>query len=142
MSVKPVEMDASYLLAKREKLLKLRRELEQLANAAEAEEAHIRAEAPREAREYEEDAEEMDLLERQGLLVNRSVERLLQVDRALAKIANGTYGYSDESGERIPEERLESMPEATTTLREQEIAEREARSPFGSRANPMPKVPP
>jgi DnaK suppressor protein len=127
MGVKPAEMDASYLLAKREQLLKLRRELEHLANAAEAEEAHIRAEAPREAREYEEDAEEMDLLERQGLLVNRNIERMAQVDRALAKIANGTYGYSDESGERIPEGRLASTPEATNTMREQELAEREAK---------------
>jgi DnaK suppressor protein len=127
MGVKPAEMDTSYLLAKREQLLKLRRELEHLANAAEAEEAHIRAEAPREAREYEEDAEEMDLLERQGLLVNRNIERMAQVDRALAKIANGTYGYSDESGERIPEGRLASTPEATNTMREQELAEREAK---------------
>ena len=127
MGVKPVEMDASYLLAKREQLLESRRELEQIANAAEAEEAHIRAEAPREAREYKEDAEEMDLLERQGVLVNRNIERMAQVDRALAKIANGTYGYSDESGERIPEGRLESVPKATTTLCEQEIAEREAK---------------
>src|SRR5450631_1701302 len=127
MGVKPAEMYTSYLLAKREQLLKLRRELEHLANAAEAEEAHIRAEAPREAREYEEDAEEMDLLERQGLLVNRNIERMAQVDRALAKIANGTYGYSDESGERIPEGRLASTPEATNTMREQELAEREAK---------------
>jgi DnaK suppressor protein len=127
MSVNTVEMNASYLAAKRERLLNLRRELEHLANAGEAEEDHIRTQAPREAREYEEDAEEMDQLERQGLLVNRSLERLARVDRALAKIANGTYGFSDESGERISEGRLESVPEATTTLHEQEIAEREAR---------------
>jgi DnaK suppressor protein len=75
----------------------------------------------------EDNAQELDLLEKQGLLMNRSVERLARVDRALAKLANGSYGYSDESGERIPDERLESMPDAINTLREQEIAEREAR---------------
>jgi DnaK suppressor protein len=127
MSVKLVEMDASYLFAKKKQLLNLRRELEHLANAAEVEEMQVRGEVPRDAREYEEPAKQLDLSEPQGVLVYRSVKRLLQVDRALAKSANGTYGYSDESGEHIPQGRLDSMPEATTTLREQEIAEREAR---------------
>ncbi len=117
----------AYLQAKRQQLLKLRGDLQRISNAAEAEETYIRTEAPREAREFEDDAQELDLLEKQGLLVNRSVERLARVERALEKLANGSYGYSDESGERIPDERLDSMPDAINTLREQEIAEREAR---------------
>jgi DnaK suppressor protein len=120
-------LDSVYVEAKREHLLALRSEIQRVANAAEAEERHIRSEAPREAREYQDDAEELDLLERQGLLVNRSVVRLVRIERALAKIANGTYGYSDESGKRIPDERLDFMPDAINTAGEQEIAEREAR---------------
>jgi DnaK suppressor protein len=127
MSAGTAAFDTVYLEAKRQQLLELRTQLQRVSNAAEAEETFIRTQAPHEAREYEDDAEELDLLERQGLLVNRSVERLARVERALAKIGNGTYGYSDESGERIPEERLESMPEAINTLREQQVAEREAR---------------
>jgi DnaK suppressor protein len=120
-------VDPVYVEAKREQLLALRTEIQRVANADAAEERHIRTEAPREAREYQDDAEELDLLERQGLLVNSSVERLARIERALAKIANGTYGYSDESGRRIPDERLDFMPDAINTAGEQAVAEREAR---------------
>jgi DnaK suppressor protein len=46
------------------------------------------------------------------------------VDRALEKIAEGTYGLSDVSGQRIPEQRLEAMPDAINTVDEQEASER------------------
>jgi DnaK suppressor protein len=127
MSDPRARLDSVYVEAKREQLLALETEIQRVANSAEAEERHIRSEAPREAREYQDDAEELELLETQGLLVNRSVERLARIERALAKIANGTYGYSDESGKRIPAERLEFMPDAINTAGEQVIAEREAR---------------
>jgi DnaK suppressor protein len=126
MSSKTIGIDADYLLIKQRQLLSLKDELERVSDAAEREETVLRS-TSREAREYEDDAAEMDQLERQGLLVNRSLERLARVDRALAKIANGSYGYSDESGQRISDERLELMPEATNTLEEQQIAEREVR---------------
>ena len=42
-----------------------------------------------------------------------------QRERALQKIADGTYGYSDRSGEPIPKLRLEAMPEATLTVEEE-----------------------
>ena len=114
-------LDLAFVQFKRQELLKLRTEIQRISNAAEMEELLIRGDAAREAREYEDDAEALDLLEKQGLLA----ERLALIERALAKIENGTYGYSDESGERIPDERLEIMPQAVNTLREQEIAERE-----------------
>jgi DnaK suppressor protein len=57
-------------------------------------------------------------------LANRSIRRLAQIARALAKIADGTYGFSDVSGQRIPMDRLEAMPEATITVAEQESSER------------------
>lgn len=126
MSDPRARLDSVYVEAKRERLLALRTEIQRVADAAESEERHIRSEAPREAREYQDDAEELDLLETQGLLVNRSVERLARIERALAKIANGTYGYSDESGKCIPDERLDFMPDAINTAGEQAIAEREA----------------
>jgi DnaK suppressor protein len=126
MSDKIAALNVAYVEAKRQQLLELRTQLQRVSYAAEAEEAYMRTQTPREAREYEDDAEELDLLERQGLLVNHSVARLARIERALAKIANGTYGYSDESGERIPNERLESTPDAIDTLREQRVAEKEA----------------
>jgi DnaK suppressor protein len=52
--------------------------------------------------------------------------RLRAVERALQKIAEGTYGLSDASGKPIPQERLEKAPEAVYTLEEQRGQESEA----------------
>ena len=46
-------------------------------------------------------------------------EELAAVERAEARLADGTYGLSVESGEPIPDERLEAMPWAGRTVEEQ-----------------------
>ena len=46
-------------------------------------------------------------------------EELAAVDRAEARLAAGTYGLSVESGEPIPEERLEAIPTAERTTEEE-----------------------
>ena len=74
--------------------------------------------------ESEEDAQELDALERDGNLVVRDVERLARVDRALKKIEEGSYGRSDLSGKPIARERLETVPEALYTLSEEQAGER------------------
>jgi DnaK suppressor protein len=45
-------------------------------------------------------------------------ERLLAVERALARIEDGTYGLSTVSGKPIPIERLRAMPTATKLVGE------------------------
>src|SRR5450631_2343598 len=45
--------------------------------------------------------------------------QLAAVDRAEARLAAGTYGISIESGEPIPDDRLEALPTAERTLDEQ-----------------------
>ena len=124
MSTKPQTLDAAYLERKRRQLIKLRDELRKTTNAAEAEEGSIKNESALQAHEYEDDAQKLDMLEKEGSLVSRDVERLARVERALKKIADGTYGYSDVSGQRIPDDRLEAMPDAATTLAEQKASER------------------
>jgi DnaK suppressor protein len=56
-------------------------------------------------------------------------ERMLvmQVDRALRKMQDGTYGVSDLSGEPIGFERLRAIPWATLSAVDQEQLEHEAR---------------
>lgn len=49
--------------------------------------------------------------------------RLRAVLRALEKIEEGSYGYSDESDEPIARGRLEAMPEANLTVDEEEEKE-------------------
>jgi DnaK suppressor protein len=46
-------------------------------------------------------------------------EELAAVERAEARLAAGTYGISIESGEPIPDERLEAVPTAERTTEEQ-----------------------
>ncbi len=46
-----------------------------------------------------------------------------QIDRALAKIEDGTYGKCDISGDDIPVKRLDAIPYATMTVASQEKLE-------------------
>jgi DnaK suppressor protein len=46
-------------------------------------------------------------------------EELRAVDRAEERLAAGTYGLSVESGEPIPDERLEALPTAERTIEEE-----------------------
>lgn len=48
----------------------------------------------------------------------RLEQALAQVERALERLAAGTYGYSEVSGMPIPIERLEVLPSATTLVGE------------------------
>jgi DnaK suppressor protein len=46
-------------------------------------------------------------------------EELRAVERAEARLADGTYGLSIESGTPIPDERLEAVPTAERTVEEE-----------------------
>jgi DnaK suppressor protein len=47
-------------------------------------------------------------------------EQLAAVERAEARLTDGTYGLSVESGEPIPDARLEAVPTAERTVAEEE----------------------
>lgn len=49
---------------------------------------------------------------------------LFQIDKALQRIEEGTYGICEITGAPIPLKRLEAIPYATTTLEGQETLER------------------
>ena len=55
--------------------------------------------------------------------------RLREVERALQKIEEGTYGVCDDTGESIPKGRLEAVPEAIRTVEAQQRFETERRPP-------------
>lgn len=46
-------------------------------------------------------------------------ENVQEVDDALERIENGTYGLSEHSGKPIPEERLEALPTARYLVEEE-----------------------
>ena len=116
-------LDAAYIERKQRQLSKLRDELRSTGGIAESDEVNANSQLALRAREYEDDAQKLDSLEREGNLVARDVARLAQVERALKKIEEGSYGLSDVSGHPIPKERLDAIPEAINTLSEQQAGE-------------------
>jgi DnaK suppressor protein len=70
------------------------------------------------------DATELYEEERDEGLSDRLREELAAVDRAEQRLADGKYGLSIESGEPIPDARLEAQPTAERTVEEQERFER------------------
>jgi len=57
-------------------------------------------------------------------LTSKELEVLRQIDRALEKIEEGTYGICDISGEEIPIKRLEALPYASMTVKSQGLFEK------------------
>jgi DnaK suppressor protein len=119
-------LDAAFIEKQREALSRLRKALVSAAQEGEADEATLNAESAGRPREYEEDAQKLAALELDGNLVVHNVSRLARVDRAIEKINAGTYGLSDVSGQPIPRERLEAVPDAICTLAEESTFEQGA----------------
>jgi DnaK suppressor protein len=113
------KLDKAFIEQQRRRLTKLRDQLRQAAQAGEKEEAQIRSQSLGEAHESEDDAQKLAVLELDGAAVQRSMQRLTRIERALQKIEDGTYGFSDADGAPIPRERLEVVPEAISTGRDE-----------------------
>ena len=116
-------LDSTFVEHQRHKLTRLRDALLRATQAGEKEEADMRSQSLGEAHESEDDAQKLALLEIDGNTVERSVERLARIERALRKIEDGSYGISDASGKPIARERLEAVPEAIYTLAEAKVRE-------------------
>ena len=65
------------------------------------------------------DASELFDEERDAGLAERLREELAAVERAEQRLILGTYGLSVDSGEPIPDDRLEAVPWAERTVEEQ-----------------------
>ena len=124
MNSKAQRLDKAFIERQRQRLTKLRDELVEATQGEEAEEKDVNSQSSGQAEEYEDDAQRLTTLELDGNLVARNVQRLAQVDRALEKIAEGTYGLSDASNQPIPKERLEATPESIYTVAEQATREK------------------
>ncbi len=112
MSNKSAGFDQTFLHKQRSRLVKLRAELLRSIQDEQREEAGLYSQSADEAHELEDDAQKLAMLETEGNTINRNRRRLRDIERALQKIDDGTYGLSDASGEPISRERLEAVPEA------------------------------
>jgi RNA polymerase-binding transcription factor len=66
--------------------------------------------------------------ERDRSIIERLEGELEAIERATKRLADGTYGRSIESGELIPDERLEAVPHAERTVQEQSRYEASSRN--------------
>jgi DnaK suppressor protein len=112
-------LDTAFLSRQKRRLTELRQQMLQVRRGEESTEASANADTRDQAREYEDDAQKLAALELEGNLEAADDDRLSNIERALQKIEDGTYGLSDSSGAPIPMERLEAAPEALYTLAEQ-----------------------
>ena len=107
----------------RERLAALREQLLGTAKNTSAEERALREEHQGAAEEDEEAAQDRTQEEVYRSLHKVDDRRLRNIERALRKIDEGTYGVSDVSGKEIPKARLEVSPEAILTVEEELQAE-------------------
>lgn len=69
---------------------------------------------------------EVQLRTQDAALMENERNELAQIEKALARIEDGTYGLSEISGTPIPKERLDAMPHATLTVEEAGAGEYQA----------------
>lgn len=119
MDGKSERFDQAFLHKQRRRLMELRAELLRSIQAEQSEQGELYSQSLNEAHELEEDAQKLALLDNEDNLIDRNRQRLRDIERALQKIEDGTYGLSDASGEPIPRERLEAVPEAIYTASDQ-----------------------
>jgi DnaK suppressor protein len=117
-------LDAAFVESQRLRLMQLRAGLRDSTRATQLEKEDVRAERVASPEEREDDAQDLAALEGADQLAAHLQQRLESIERALRKIEEGTYGSSDVSGQAIPRERLERVPEAATTQSEAEARER------------------
>jgi len=124
------EIDQQFVEHQRERLVGLRDELVRIREGmAEDERDLSESEGDFTQHDSGDMSQSMFTREMDASIGEQAERRLGEVDRALEKIEEGTYGLSDESGEPIPRGRLEAVPEALRTVEEQQRFEQERRPP-------------
>ena len=123
------EIDQHFVERQRERLLGLHDELVRIREGMAADEEDL-GETEGDTTLDSGDLSQDIFIREMDASIGEQVERRLgEVDRALQKVEEGTYGLSDDSGEPIPRGRLEAIPEAIRTVEEQQRFEQERRPP-------------
>jgi len=125
------EIDQQFVERQRERLMGLRDELVRIREGMAEDERDLgQSEGDLTQHDSGDMSQSMFTREMDASIGEQVERRLGEVDRALQKIEEGTYGLSDESGEPVPRGRLEAVPEAIRTVEEQRRFEQERRPPI------------
>jgi DnaK suppressor protein len=123
------EIDQQFVERQRERLVGLRDELVRIREGMSADEEDLGETEGETTLDSGDLSQDMFTREMDASIGEQVERRLGEVDRALQKIEEGTYGLSEESGQPIPRGRLEAVPEAIRTVEEQQRFEQERRPP-------------
>jgi DnaK suppressor protein len=123
-------LDRQFVERQRERLVGLRDELVRIREGVSADQEDLGETEGDTTLDSGDLSQDMFTREMDASIGEQVERRLGEVDRALQKIEDGTYGLSDDSGEPIPRGRLEAVPEALRTVEEQQRFEQERRPPI------------
>ncbi len=124
------EIDQQFVEHQRERLVGLREELVRIREGMAADEEDLGEAEGDSTPDSGDMSQDMFTREMDASIGEQAERRLGEVDRALQKVEEGTYGISDDSGKPIPTGRLEAVPEAIRTVEEQQRFEQERRPPI------------
>jgi len=114
--------DTNFIVRQKEYLLKLRNDLLNAIKYKSTEDLHIPSD------EIVEDGDQAQTYINQNVtfgLRERELSRLREIESALLRIENGSYGFCEETDEPIEKKRLEKVPWARLSIAAAEEKERE-----------------
>jgi DnaK suppressor protein len=120
-------LDDAFIARQKQRLLDLKKQLIEVGDAAGDDEQRWQAAAGGEPQDEGDDGDRFAQQANDEAVLSHNETRLVAIDRALEKIDEGTYGLSDSSGDPIPRERLDAVPESCYTVEEANDRERAAR---------------
>jgi DnaK suppressor protein len=123
-------LDQEFIDNQRQRLIDLRGELTRLRDGLDEDEVELEGGGDDFSETDSGDMSQSIFDREMDASVGEGIERRLrEVERALQKVEEGTYGVCDDTGEEIPRGRLEAVPEAIRTVEAQRRFEKERRPP-------------
>ena len=123
-------LDQEFIDDQRQRLIDLRDELTRLRDGLDEDEVELEGGGDDFSETDSGDMSQSIFDREMDASVGEGIERRLgEVERALQKVEEGTYGICEDTGENIPRGRLEAVPEAIRTVEAQQRFERERRPP-------------
>lgn len=122
------DLDDAFIARQRERLLKLRRQLIDTGDAAGTDENTLQQAAQDEPQDQADDGDRLEQQANDEAVLAHNNKRVQEIDRALRKIEEHTYGLSDGNGEPIDRAHLEAVPEAVYTTQELRQFEQDPRN--------------
>ena len=120
-------LTTDFIAGQKAQLLQALKQLTRNSKASAGEERQLQSNSLNRSEGSGDDAQKTNLRDNDAARFEHNVGRLGAIRRALEKIEDGTYGWSDDSGKPIPKARLEAVPESVLTVEESAAAEADGR---------------